>query len=172
MTGEKNLMTPDPCRRTLWNVVRKRGRSGYLEDSDERQLANSEIEKNNANLISDLGEDNKHYPVIDLDIPCRLLESSTPGHFHLYIDKAVPNWFEYLALLSQMVKCGLVEEQFYKAASRRGMAFVRRPQAPKKGSTGDKLKDEPVPSHLHYRGGDGPITGDVVPPWSQLRPRS
>ena len=67
-----------------------------------------------------------HMPVIDIDVPCKLIESTTPGHFHLYIDRTV-TWEQYCGLLRAMVDCGYVEEGYYQAALRRGATFVRKP---------------------------------------------
>lgn len=67
-----------------------------------------------------------HYPVIDIDHPCTLIESTTPGHFHLYIDKALP-WEAYLELLDVMSRFGIVERGYYYAAERRGYTAVRLP---------------------------------------------
>ena len=33
---------------------------------------------------------NRHKIVLDIDLRTKLLESSTPGHYHLYIDKEIP----------------------------------------------------------------------------------
>lgn len=67
-----------------------------------------------------------HYPVIDIDHPCTLIETSTPGHFHLYIDKALP-WEAYLELLDVMSRFGIVERGYYYAAQRRKYTAVRLP---------------------------------------------
>lgn len=64
--------------------------------------------------------------VLGLDVPCRLLPSTTEGHFHLYIGKAIP-WYEFECLLRVMVHCGLVEDGYYQAARRRCATFVRMP---------------------------------------------
>lgn len=67
-----------------------------------------------------------HAPCIDLDIPAALVPSSTPGHFHLYIDKVMP-WRKYKRLLKAMVKAGLVEEGYYKVSCRRKETHLRVP---------------------------------------------
>jgi hypothetical protein len=84
-----------------------------------------------ANLISSLCEDGQHRPVIDLDIPCRLVESSTAGHFHLYIDVAMDPE-QMLAMLRAMVEAGVVQPGFLRHAEQRGAAFVR-PEGVTKG---------------------------------------
>ncbi len=104
--------------------VPKLDSSGDSPEQDERV----ECSKAEANLISSestlLDEGNWHYPVIDLDIPCRLVPSSTEGHFHLYIDHAVPK-DEYIKMLRAMADAGVVQEFYAKAAEMRGATFVR-----------------------------------------------
>lgn len=78
------------------------------------------------NLVSSLCKDDRHRPVIDLDVPCSFVRSSTPGHGHLYID-APMSWERYEALLIALVEAGLVEEGYVKAACVRGQTFVRPP---------------------------------------------
>lgn len=72
---------------------------------------------------------NLHAPVIDIDLPCDLVESS-PDHHHLYINHAV-KWDDYLALLEAMAKCGIVQAGYVEAARRRGYTSVRHPNKPK-----------------------------------------
>jgi hypothetical protein len=67
-----------------------------------------------------------HRVVIDIDLPVAAVESSTPGHFHLYIDKAM-DWPTYLALLEAFVSAGIVEPGYLAAAQRRGHTAVRLP---------------------------------------------
>lgn len=81
-----------------------------------------------ANVISsDIpGNPGLHYPVIDLDVPAVLVPSSTPGHSHLYINKAV-RWFEFETVLNALVDAGLVEGGYATACIRRERADVRLP---------------------------------------------
>jgi hypothetical protein len=72
-----------------------------------------------------------HMPVIDLDLPCRLVESGTPGHYHLYIDKAV-TFERYKAILESMALAGIVQYGFYDATVERGFGSVRHPDRPKR----------------------------------------
>ena len=69
---------------------------------------------------------NKHAPVLDLDVPHRLIESSTLGHAHLYIDVEC-DWEDYLEFLKAAAKIGLIEEGYYKASEARGFTSVRKP---------------------------------------------
>lgn len=67
-----------------------------------------------------------HYPVIDIDHACTLVPSTTPGHFHLYIDKAVP-LDKYLDMLEAMAAAGIVQEGYFRAARARRFSAVRLP---------------------------------------------
>ena len=67
-----------------------------------------------------------HMPAIDIDFPCQLVESSTPGHYHLYIDVEI-SLEQYLGILAAMTKAGIVQQGFYRSAVRRGQTFLRRP---------------------------------------------
>lgn len=72
-----------------------------------------------------------HKPVIDLDMPCSLVPSGTPGHFHLYIEQAVT--FEaYMAILKAMADAGIVQWGFHDRTRERGFGSVRHPDRPKK----------------------------------------
>lgn len=67
-----------------------------------------------------------HQPVIDFDIPVRLVPSSTPGHSHLYIDTPT-NSIAYFKLLWALVGCGYVQPGYAAAAERRRHSDVRLP---------------------------------------------
>lgn len=67
-----------------------------------------------------------HAPVLDIDLPCTLIESSTPGHFHLYIDKVI-RWHDYKALIETLANVGIIEPGYADASIRRGQTFVRKP---------------------------------------------
>lgn len=67
-----------------------------------------------------------HLPVIDIDHPCRWVESSTPGHGHLYIDTVMTK-ANYSKLLQCLRDVGLVESGFATAFNKQGQTFVRPP---------------------------------------------
>lgn len=85
------------------------------------------VEAGAANVITSLitGSD-LHKPVIDLDLAAKLVPSSTPGHFHLFIDREMP-WETYVELLEALVKAGLVEPGYVDASRERGYTAVRLP---------------------------------------------
>jgi hypothetical protein len=65
-----------------------------------------------------------HAPVIDLDIPVRLVESATPNHYHLYIDKLVSKE-HYLNILKALNEAGLVQDGFQRMMDEHDQTFVR-----------------------------------------------
>jgi hypothetical protein len=80
-------------------------------------------------VCSDIG-DGMHMPVIDLDLAASLVPSGTPGHFHLYIDRAV-SWRAYLRILQAMTDAGIVQRGFLNATEARGFGSLRHPDRPK-----------------------------------------
>lgn len=75
-----------------------------------------------------------HRPVLDIDIPIKVVPSSTPGHSHLFIDIAM-SWGDYEKLLWALAAAGIVEEGYVHASVRRGhtsvrLPHVRKPDAP------------------------------------------
>jgi hypothetical protein len=67
-----------------------------------------------------------HRPTLDLDIPCLLIESSTPGHFHLYIDKPMP-WDAYEKLLNCLADVGILQQGFVDVSIKRKRTWLRTP---------------------------------------------
>lgn len=84
-----------------------------LEDAD---LITSEV-KNAAGI---------HKVVLDIDFPVVVLPSSTPGHHHLFIDKAM-TWEKYRDLIEAFVDAGIVEPGYMGASEQRGFTGVRPP---------------------------------------------
>lgn len=76
-----------------------------------------------ANLVSSLCADGMHMPAIDIDLPCRLRETSE-GRFHLFIDKKISE-DHYMAILYAMAEAGIVERGFYELSVARGASFLR-----------------------------------------------
>lgn len=67
-----------------------------------------------------------HKLIIDLDVPAKLIPSSTPGHFHLYIDQEVGEW-DYINLLNALAGAGIIETGYRNASVQRGYTAVRLP---------------------------------------------
>lgn len=65
-----------------------------------------------------------HFPCIDMDYPVFAMPSRTPGHTHLYIERAV-SWDNYKKLLKALLECGLIEQGYYNASINHGMTLLR-----------------------------------------------
>lgn len=80
-----------------------------------------------------------HAPVIDFDIPIKLIPSSQIGHYHLYIEKEIP-WHKYQKLLDALADADLIERGYYNAARYRGFSAVR-PSGSYKKSVPKNIED-------------------------------
>mgnify|MGYP006949394450 CR=1 FL=1 len=67
-----------------------------------------------------------HRPVLDIDMPVKVVPSSTSGHFHLFIDKEL-SWKRYRKLLKALVAAGIIEWGYLGASEERGFTGVRLP---------------------------------------------
>jgi hypothetical protein len=81
-------------------------------------------DKDMANLVGSLCSDGLHRPVIDIDLPARLVPSSTEGHYHLYIDTPM-ELPVYLAMLDAMAAAGVVAHTWVEHVRERGMSTCR-----------------------------------------------
>lgn len=87
-------------------------------------------------LVSPERAPNLHIVVLDIDHPAHLVESSTPGHSHLYVEIPPASWTDYAAFLVAARKIGLIEEGYLNASLNRGHSDVRLPWI-RKGDAGD-----------------------------------
>lgn len=67
-----------------------------------------------------------HTVALDLDVPARLVPSSTSGHSHLYID-APMTWDLYRRLLEVLADAGVIEDGFARASIDREYTSLRLP---------------------------------------------
>lgn len=67
-----------------------------------------------------------HAPVLDIDYHAELIPSSTPGHFHLVLDKALP-WDKYQKVMRALADADLIEPGYAGASSARGYSAIRLP---------------------------------------------
>lgn len=102
-----------------------------VETLDEANVITSKV-ASTANWMSPL-----HKVVIDVDMPVTLVPSSTPGHFHLYIDHLL-SWSSYKELLLALVNAGIIQQGYFDSSIMRGHTTLRLPWI--------KKEDEPKPS--------------------------
>jgi hypothetical protein len=108
---------------------------------DPSRLDREAVHVSEAHVVSSLirkglPSEGRHVVVLDIDHHAWLVKSSTPGHFHLYID--VPGgikWEKYNALMHVMRDCGILEPGYVSASQERGHSDVRLPWIKKESTT-------------------------------------
>jgi hypothetical protein len=90
----------------------------------------AQAQASDANLISSELDSGMHKPVLDLDFPAFIVESSTPGHGHLYIEQEL-TWDQYKALLDGFLAAGLIQKAWYQNAIKDKRSYVRLPHVRK-----------------------------------------
>ena len=120
---------------TLYAVAT--GRKTYFQsnlDVYERHkmmgTAHELADLNKANLVSSEVRPDVHMPVIDCDFGIQAVASTTPGHYHLYIDQEL-TWDQYKALLDGFYKAGLIQAGWYNNALKEMRSYVRLPHVKK-----------------------------------------
>jgi len=114
-------------------AMRDAARNGDYNDGTAARGGplNEPDESHPHNLVSSLKTDGTHAPALDIDIPCRYVPSSTPGHGHLYFDTLSLTWEGYQDLLKALVLAGIVEQGYYLASLNRGQTLLRPPHVKK-----------------------------------------
>lgn len=80
------------------------------------------------NLVSSqLEEGDLHSPVLDIDFQAKLVPSSTPGHYHLYLDGLQLPWYRYCKLLMALAEAGVISRYYADISIARQATFVRLP---------------------------------------------
>src|SRR4051794_35126863 len=90
---------PEAYGRTYW---RNDGMNQYprAKDVDEHL---EQVGEEVANIVASSRLKNGHHsPVLDVDYMAALVPSSTPGHFHLYLNGVTMPWWKYRVLLKAM----------------------------------------------------------------------
>jgi hypothetical protein len=131
-TGKPTRSDPPEMVRTLWyqadlddpNNPGNCGGDYPLSAVISKRKPCVMTDEHQANLVSSLTQTGLHAPVIDLDLPARLVPSRTTGHSHLYIDHELI-WTDYLDLLKALAQSGIVEPNYVAFTETRGMSFAR-----------------------------------------------
>lgn len=84
-----------------------------------------------ANLVSSRTTDGRQMPIIDLDFDFEIRESSTPGHYHLLLNKPISN-VKFVVLMLVLWWTGSVEMGYAVWSIRRMGNFARVPGVAKK----------------------------------------
>lgn len=79
------------------------------------------------NVVSSLCANGLHSPVLDLDFACQLVPSSTPDHFHLYLDGVEIDWEAYRRVLTVLGEARILGRGYVAHSLHRGFTVVRLP---------------------------------------------
>lgn len=93
--------------------------TAQVADLTNRHVANS-------NIITSVANDGYHYPVLNFDFPVRVYPSTTPGHYHVYLDKPIESEV-YFAFLDYLNEMGLTDRRWTRSAHHLGASWVRLP---------------------------------------------
>ena len=77
-----------------------------------------------------------HKVMVDIDMEAMLIPTSTEGHYHLVIDKAV-SWSDYVVLLKALNNCGIISNGYTNVSIERGCTWLRTPWTRKGDSSGE-----------------------------------
>lgn len=150
-------MTPEVSRNESPSAASLRALLGRLKtykvlrwsgSSNDPDMASDRVEVplSEAHVVSSLRPDGRHALVLDIDHPAWLVKSTTPGHFHLYID--VPGGISdatYKLLLGSLANAGVIEEGYMRASIERGATMVRLPWIQRDQTPAPAGLDVPTP---------------------------
>lgn len=117
-----------------------------------------------ANLISSENQLMKgwHYPILDLDFEASLIPSSTKGHYHLFLGKAMTDK-QLDKLLSALVEAGIVQQGVLDNQWKKRKALFARVPWVKKGT--QKMPDDVKnKKYEEYMANTSPVPAVVEPP--------
>lgn len=103
-------------------------KTGSEEFDPEQKIEDASLYE--ANLITSEAAEGWHFPLIDIDMECALIPSTTPGHYHLYIDKPM-TFKNYVMLLKVMRDVGIVQPGYADGTEVRGFGALRLPHIKK-----------------------------------------
>lgn len=109
------------------------------------------------NVVTSLLDNGKHALVLDLDFPAAVVPSSTPGHFHLYLDKEL-DWWDVTYLLGALQVVRILGEGYVKHSLDRGAAVVRMPWVNKARQASQASEPQPAPGIV-------PVVDDAAEPF-------
>jgi hypothetical protein len=110
----------EPLARSLWEYRQWDNRVPVVQGHTGRWIPAY------PNLVSSITDDGKQMPILDMDFPHHIEQSTTPGHSHLYIDVPMSK-VQWLILMCALRFAGVIELGFFVWSIRRGGNFVRVP---------------------------------------------
>lgn len=149
-----------------------------MEDVDYCEIPATVVDDlSKANLLTsrlpmlnpaDKDEERYHQVALDIDVPARLIPSTTEGNHHLLIavDGGIPER-SYFKLLDALVDCGVIEEGYAEACKNTGFTTLRLPWIKKHGKYVNALYpqegyDVPTPLRASFALNEPPKTQEEL----------
>lgn len=99
----------------------------YTEENSDRVEVETLPEANNISSL-DKETGGHKYLLLDIDLPAALLESSTKGHGHLYVElPEETNEYRLTDFLRAAARIGLIDVGYAEASIHRGFTSLRLP---------------------------------------------
>lgn len=131
MNNMKSKYTPKRLR--FWQENLPQYGMGSFNQKHVPEPRGTDCADDDYNLVSSLCDDGMHRPVLDVDGGLEVVESSTPGHYHLYFDTPM-RWDDYAKLLNLLAKYGMVDKKWVHHSLQKNMSTVRPPHVKKEGA--------------------------------------
>jgi hypothetical protein len=64
--------------------------------------------------------------ILEVEFPIQLIPSTTPGHYHLYLDRKI-SWEQYILVLESAHEAGIINKGFYEMSIKNGQSMVLLP---------------------------------------------
>jgi hypothetical protein len=120
----KLLTIPGTIPRKLYKNVR--WQDEYGDTHIGRDIATEADAEVVSSKVASSRWDDLHAPVLDIDFEAELVPSTTPGHYHLYLDKMI-TWRQYKRIIKALAKAGIIEKGYAEASIGRRHTAVRVP---------------------------------------------
>lgn len=117
------------------------------------------------------GSHRRHIVALDIDYPAHLVESSTPGHFHLYLE--VPGGIpheRYMELLRSLAAAKVIQPGYAKVSRERGHSDLRLPWVAKEPYPGSDAAIETLRAKLGGQVPEVPEGPPMPTPAPQAKP--
>ena len=64
--------------------------------------------------------------ILEVEFPIQLIPSTTPRHYHLYLDRKI-SWEQYMLVLKSAYETGIINRGFYEMSIKNGQSMVLLP---------------------------------------------
>jgi hypothetical protein len=132
-SGLRELLGKLVCHRVDFEHERYEGNDHSPAPLSSADVVSSVVADSGRREDFDFLAEDLHIVVVDIDHPAHLVESTTPGHHHLYVEIPPVSTEAYFRWLEASAEIGLIEPGYVSAFKARGFTCVRLPWVQKPG---------------------------------------